>query len=175
MSTLLNLTAFQALWLVIVTSAARGAEWIGLLALALWLPMHLQLSRHSRSDAALFAAFALLGPLLETVAQQARLIEFRGYALHPALAPVWLAALWGNFALTVNHGLRPLLRRPGLAVALGAIGGPLAYLAGARLGAAELASPAWQALAPLALAWALVMGLLCRTRGRGHAPALLAP
>jgi hypothetical protein len=49
--------------------------------------------------------------------------------------------------------------RPVLTVLMGAVGGPLSYLAGEKLGAIELTQPV-QALAALAVAWAIAMPLL---------------
>jgi hypothetical protein len=45
-------------------------------------------------------------------------------------------------------------------MAFGAMGGPFAYLAAARMGAVAFAMPPWPALAMLAVAWAVAMPLL---------------
>ena len=45
--------------------------------------------------------------------------------------------MWMNFALTLNHAMAWLKGRPVVGLILGAIGGPLAYFAGAKLGAAS--------------------------------------
>lgn len=52
-------------------------------------------------------------------------------------------------------------QRPLLAIALGAIGAPLAYL-GAERGwhAVQFADPRWPPITGLAIGWALAMGLL---------------
>jgi hypothetical protein len=76
-----------------------------------------------------------------------------------------MVALWVLFATTFNASLRWLRGRPLLAMALGAVGGPLAYLAGAQLGAIsfpELAS----GLAVQAAGWTLLMPLLMRIADR---------
>ena len=79
-----------------------------------------------------------------------------------AAAPVWIVALWMGFALTLNHSMAALKTRPWAAVALGVIGGPLAYLVAQNAWqAVTLSQPAWQPLAALALAWgALTPALL---------------
>ena len=64
--------------------------------------------------------------------------------------PYWILAMWALFATTLNASLGWLHGRPALAGALGMLSGPLAYWAGARLGAIELVQPA-AALAALAL------------------------
>jgi hypothetical protein len=53
-----------------------------------------------------------------------------------------MLCLWIVFATTLGHSLRWLMNRPVAAAVAGAIGGPLAYLAGGRLGALEIATPA---------------------------------
>jgi hypothetical protein len=65
------------------------------------------------------------------------------------------------FATTLNVSLRWLRGRPLLGALLGAVGGPLAYLAGAKLGGIELLEPAL-ALSALAAGWALLLPLLQR-------------
>ncbi|MBN1476812.1 DUF2878 domain-containing protein, partial [Candidatus Sumerlaeota bacterium] len=74
--------------------------------------------------------------------------------------PLWMAALWVSFATTLSHCLRWLTSRPPLAVAFGAIGGPLAYGAGHHLGALSLAGPPPVSLTALALIWGVAMGTL---------------
>lgn len=161
MNILLNAAAFQGLWFVLVLSGARGLDVVGLLAVAAWLPIHLHLSQTAMADARLFAALLLVGPLVDAMALQAGFIAFRGQTLHPMWPPLWLAGLWGSFALTLRHSLRSVMQRPWLAVPLGAIGGPLAYVTGERLGAIELATPLWQPLAVLGAGWAVAMAVLC--------------
>jgi hypothetical protein len=65
--------------------------------------------------------------------------------------------LWVSFALTINHSLSWLKNKVVLQVFFGGIGGPLAYLAGQKLGAIELTSDntpyilivSWAILTPL--------------------------
>ena len=71
-------------------------------------------------------------------------------------APYWMLTLWIAFATTLNHSLRWLMHRPVAAALAGAIGGPLAYLAGAKLGALALGTPAIT-LPFIALLWTPAM------------------
>jgi hypothetical protein len=75
-----------------------------------------------------------------------------------------MVSLWMAFATTLNHSLRWLASRPWVAALAGAIGGPLAYLAGAKLGALTLAAPT-PALILIAGLWAVAMGLLSLLSG----------
>jgi hypothetical protein len=67
-----------------------------------------------------------------------------------------MLSLWLAFATTLNHSLRWLTCRPVAAALAGALGGPLAYLAGAKLGALTLATPAIT-LPFIAMLWTLAM------------------
>jgi hypothetical protein len=63
------------------------------------------------------------------------------------------------FATTLNVSLRWMKKRWTLAAGLGAVGGPLAYLAGAQLGAVTLTETS-TALAAIGTVWALAMPVL---------------
>ena len=77
-------------------------------------------------------------------------------------APAWIAMLWVAFALTLNHSLGWLVRRPLLAVAFGLIGSPASYFAAQRLGAVEFLVAPQAALALIGVAWAATTWALAR-------------
>jgi hypothetical protein len=90
------------------------------------------------------------------------------------LAPYWIIALWALFATTLNVSLRWLRERHAVAAIFGAIGGPLAFYAGHRLGAVEIPDMV-TTLGLLALGWAALTPalLLFARRLDGFAPAAL--
>ena len=75
------------------------------------------------------------------------------------LAPYWMVAMWGLLAIALNVSLRWLRGRWWLAAVLGAVGGPVSFASGVRLGAAHFVDAA-AALAAIAVAWALALPLL---------------
>ena len=79
-----------------------------------------------------------------------------------ALAPLWITALWCQFA-TVLPAFAPLRTRPLVAGLLGAVGGPLAYAGGARLGAAGLHPEPWISLLVIGAVWAVAFPVMLRT------------
>lgn len=85
-----------------------------------------------------------------------------------ALALVHLAArrrAWeGEALLLALAALGGYAVDSGLVLAglLGAVAGPLAYQAGARLGGASLGEPAWVSWTAIGLAWLVAMPLLVR-------------
>jgi hypothetical protein len=71
------------------------------------------------------------------------------------LAPLWLICLWLIFATTPNYTFRWLQKRTIVSVVLGAVAGPLSYLAGIKLNAVEFGIPSSQALLLLGVIWAI--------------------
>ena len=51
------------------------------------------------------------------------------------IAPLWITAMWCGFSALVNHSLAWLKDKWSSAFLFGAIGGPLAYIGGEKLGA----------------------------------------
>jgi hypothetical protein len=72
-----------------------------------------------------------------------------------------MVMLWVNLATTMNVSLGWLRSRYTLAAVFGAIGGPMAYYSGAKLGAMT-ALPPLQSLVVIGAAWAVAMPLLYR-------------
>lgn len=98
-----------------------------------------------------------LGLLVDGTLQQVGFFEFTitGFPI-----PFWLMVIWLGLAITPHHGLAWLKNRPLLWAIFGAIGGPVAYWAGVRLGAASFNWPQLQALAFLAFIWAFIWTLV---------------
>jgi hypothetical protein len=80
----------------------------------------------------------------------------------PWLSPPWMAALWPNFVTTLHTSLGWLAGRYRLAALLGAVGGPLSYYAGARLGALTFPSDPTFSLIVLAAVWSVAMLVLLK-------------
>ncbi|MGE4459236.1 MAG: DUF2878 domain-containing protein [Stenotrophomonas sp.] len=166
MNTLAILLAYQATWFVAVIGAGRGSWWPGVLAAALFALWRLAVSPARALELRLLLAALGIGLLLESVWMGSGLLD---YAAWPwAGPPAWILALWCAFALVVVPLLGYLHRRPWLAAALGAVGGPLAYL-GAASGwdALRFSEPRWHALLALGAGWALAMPALAALAARG--------
>src|SRR5690349_24079488 len=116
--------------------------------------VHLVL-RRERVELQLIAAAFLAGVVVDTVLVISGQVQFAS-AWPPSWSPFWMLSLWIAFATTLNHSLRWLMTRPLAAAVAGAIGGPLAYLAGARLGALTLAEPL-MGVALIAVLWACAL------------------
>lgn len=159
MTVVLNFVLFQAGWLACVLGAARGWPGLGVLVVVIALGWHVARARRPRRELALVALCAASGAIFETLLVQSGWVRFESGMLLEDLAPYWMVALWALFATTLNVSLRSLRSRPMLAALLGAVGGPLAYLAGSRLGALQLDVPS-AALLALVIGWASLTPLL---------------
>jgi hypothetical protein len=142
---------FQAGWLACVLG---GNQW-AIVAASVLLPLYLLATRPSLRLCGILMAIALAGLATDLAWQHAGLIEFnRAVALG---LPPWLALLWLLFAASLTHALRFLHHRLAVAALLGAIVGPLSYLAGLRLGAANSVHPPHLLALAFAPAWALIL------------------
>ena len=159
MAIALNVVLYQVGWFACVLGAAHGMPWAGALAAAVIVPWQIALAAQPEREIALVAAAAAVGALFETLLVQAGWVRFPSGMLLQGTAPYWMVALWALFATTLNVSLRWLRPHPWLAALLGAIGGPAAYYAGARLGAIELAATG-VALGAIAVGWGILTPLL---------------
>jgi hypothetical protein len=76
------------------------------------------------------------------------------------LTTIWLLMLWVNFSLALNESLQWLQEHLFVAGMLGALFGPLAYLAASRLEAIEIATPTYAGLLTICIAWSIAMPLM---------------
>ena len=175
MNLAVNFVAFQLGWFACVLGAANGMPWAGPLVVLGVVALHLARVPRPRPELRLIAVSMALGLLVDS------LLLATGWLSYPAgpwlpgpwqsnpwqsnLAPYWIVAMWALFATTLNVSMGWLRGRPLLAVLMGAVGGPLSYLAGEKLGGIELTAPA-AALTALAVAWAVAMPLLMKLAER---------
>jgi uncharacterized protein DUF2878 len=160
MGRLLNFAMFYLGWFACVGGAARGQLWLGPAVVAGLLFVHLSLSSSRSEETSLILVAGLLGFVGDTVQASVGLYAFTNTSAVPWLCPPWMVALWMIFATTLNGSMRWLAGRFGLGAVLGAVFGPLSYLAGARLGAIELHANTLVTLAAIAVAWAGAMPAL---------------
>ena len=159
MTLLINFVAFQLGWFACVLGAANGRPWMGPVVVATVVVMHLVRARRAAPELVLVLAAMVLGLLVDSLLMATGWLRYSVGLWWPGLAPYWIVTLWALFATTLNVSMTWLKGRPILTVLMGAIGGPLSYLAGEKLGAIELTTPAY-ALAALGIAWAVAMPLL---------------
>jgi hypothetical protein len=161
MRKVINVVAFQIGWFAAVLGAAGGMPWLGVVVVPVVVGVHLALSPDWRPQLLLALSAAVLGFMVDTVLIAAGRFSPVPYLLPSYLSPPWMVLLWVNFATTLNVSMGWLRGRSLLAAFFGAVGGPLAYASGARLGA-MLHSPGIENLVFVGLAWAMALPLLYR-------------
>lgn len=154
-----NLAAYQAGWLACVLGAANGMPWAGPLVVLAFVGIHLRLSKRPGPEFGLIISAVLIGLVADSVLVFSGLVSYPSGTWIEGFAPYWILAMWAMFATTLNVSMKWLRNRNAMAAALGAVGGPLAYLAGEKLGAITFNQPLF-ALAALAVIWAVAMPLL---------------
>jgi hypothetical protein len=153
---LANFAVFEAAWFACILGVAHGQPLWGTAAVVAAIAWHVAISARPLVELALAGLLCVIGLVAESLALA------QGHVAYPAgqpvawLAPYWMVALWGEFAIALNVTLRWLKRKPFVALVLGALFGPLSFLGGVRLGGARFVDePA--ALITLACMWAVLM------------------
>lgn len=169
---LLNLLAYQCAWLACVLGTANQLPLLGVGVAGAVLLLHLSVAALPERELALAMIAVLAGGLFETALVTSGWVHTNDPLLLGGTTPVLMVALWAAFATTLNVTLRPLRDRPWLCAAVAAVGAPLAYQAGSKLGALVLID-ALPALVLVSAGWAVVLPLLMRVARRldGFAPA----
>ncbi|HYM35158.1 MAG TPA: DUF2878 domain-containing protein [Steroidobacteraceae bacterium] len=159
MNSLINIVLMQLNWFACVLGAAKQMPWLGVgvsIAVASW---HLLRCAQPWREIQLMLAAVILGFALDSALTTAGVISFTAGTLITGFTTPWMLGLWLGFATTLNSSLRWLMSRPAIAVLFGAIGGPLAYWSGAKLGAITLTNTISSVIF-ISLEWALGMAAL---------------
>lgn len=156
-TSLLNYLFYQTGWFACVLGAAAGRPWPGFLLAATLVGAHLWLSIDRGHELRRIGLAVAMGGAVEAVQIAAGTYYFTSGTVIAALPPPWLLIMWAQMATTFDFSLRPIVSRPVVAMAFGALGGPIAFLAGERLGAVTLQRPLAPGLLLLAISWAIAM------------------
>jgi hypothetical protein len=160
-SNLVNFIASQLLWLASVGGAANGVPLLGPAVFLVFAAYQLSPRRRARGDLALMLLALPLGLIVDSTMAATGLAVYASPVPVAWMAPVWILTLWMGFALTFNHSMAQVMRRPGWAVAFGVVGGPLSYWIAQRAwGAVDFVAPPWPALLVLGALWGVAMWLL---------------
>lgn len=171
----LTLFAYEAAWFCTVTAAGSGMAWPGVLAATLFVSWRLLESRQRRVECQLLVVALLLGAGMESVWIRNGWVSYA--STWPMLpVPAWILGLWACFALTVLPLFGYLRGRYWLGVAVGGVGGPLAYAAaGHGWHAVWVTAPVWRGWFAIAVGWGLALPLLVALGHRGRAAITASP
>ncbi len=157
---------FQIVWLTCALGAANGRSAPGIIAAVVFALFVSVANRRNTLDALCIAATGLVGFVVESTLIILGVVTFSAAWPLASLAPAWIVALWIAFGATlasIAHLLKS--RSPLFAVALGAGCGPLAYFAGERLGALQIAEPKTLSFLILSLVWGAALPALTKLVG----------
>jgi len=157
---LASFAGFQIGWFACVLGAAYGYWTVGPVVVGLIVLLQLTIVPNTAAEMRPILAALILGYLFDSSLIQMGLFSLKSNVLPSWSSSPWMIAMWVNFALTLRHSMSWLRGRYLLGAALGAIAGPLAYFAGARLGAMEILTDPLTFSLALGAAWAAATPLL---------------
>ncbi len=155
---LINFLLFQAGWFVLILGAAETKTSGAIVISAIIIAIHLLMTPNKIPEIRLFIYAIIIGFIFDGLLQYYSLILYNDPGWSYPLTPLWIIMLWLMFAMTLNHSLSWLKGRMLLSIIIGSIGGPMAYIAGEKLGAITIINN--QTLFFLAFGWALATPLL---------------
>ncbi|MCF8069114.1 MAG: DUF2878 domain-containing protein [Desulfobacterales bacterium] len=148
MKLIINVAIYQIIWFICILGENRGA-WFALPLLA----MHLFITPVLKADLKMMALLLFTGLFIDGILHK---IGFFSFNVAAVPIPFWLAIIWLGLAIMPHNSLAWLKHRLLLSAFFGALGGPLAYWAGIRMGAAFFNWPLIPSLIVLAIIWALL-------------------
>ena len=159
MALLVNFIGFQVGWLACVLGAANDKELLGMIIALGVIIYHVVNQGDSRKELKLVLASTVIGLIWETWVLNLNILRYPSHPEALFWAPTWLIMMWALFATTINLSMGWLKGRWVLAVFMGAIFGPLAFVAGEKLGAVVFLDSILSMIT-LAIGWGLLMPLL---------------
>lgn len=164
MHLLANVGLFKIGWLSCVYGAASGFALEGCLVALVIVAISLKQAENRHAEVLTLGLITLVGLVWESFvsSQQLMIYATQSESQHGGLvlAPIWLVVMWALFATTINQSMGWLKDKLIVAAILGAIFGPMAFIAGEKLGAVTFVNES-AAMALLALGWAILMPLVC--------------
>lgn len=155
-----NVVSLYAAWFGSVIAAANGQPILALAASIFVVLVNVAFSHDRFADIRLITYAALAGFALDSIVINLGLARYASPGPYALVPPLWLVAMWMAFATSLNVSLAWLKNRLRLAALLGALGGPLSYYAGARLGGMEFTEPIVLSIVVLGLLWAVAFPTL---------------
>ncbi len=165
MQKIINFVLFQVGWFACVIGAAKQMPWIGVIFMCLFLAWHVSQAKQASPEIILVIITVIIGAIYDKIMTQNSLLTYQAHGWSTALPTPWILALWAEFAMILNVSLRWMRNRSIVAILFGAVGGPLAYIGAARLGAVTIDALPLSYVA-LSVGWAVITPLLLKLSER---------
>ena len=156
---LVNIILFQIGWFACVLTAASNQPLVGALISLLIIVSHVLISKQYKQEIRIIVIAMVIGLFWDSLIVSAGWITYTSGMFSDFMAPYWIVLMWALFATTLNYSLSWMKEKLLLSVVFGAIAGPLAYYAGAKLGAVEFINDIY-ALVTLSIGWAIFTPML---------------
>ena len=156
MALLVNFIGFQVGWFACVLGAANDKELLGMIIALGIVVYHVVSQADSINELKLVLAAVVIGLFWEAWVLNLNVLYYPSHSEASFWAPYWLIAMWALFATTINLSMGWLKGRWVLAVLMGAIFGPLAFVAGEKLDAVVFLDSTLSMII-LAIGWGLLM------------------
>ena len=160
-SVVINFILYEIGWFACVIGAAKQMPWLGVAVVFVVVIWHLIQADQPKRELALLLIVMVIGGTFDQLLLNHQLISYESHGWMTNIVPVWILALWAEFVTILNVSLRWMRGRWLVAVLFGAIGGPLAYMGAAKLGAVTLNMMPASYIA-LSIGWAILTPLILR-------------
>ena len=151
-----NFVLFQLGWFACIYGGASGHVAASVLFSLTLVAISVWQTPFKKNLLELFIKIGLYGLVGDTLLLQLGLLQFNSPVPFTFLSPIWMVSLWILFASTLNQSMAWLSGKPLMGALLGAIFGPLSYIAGVEMGAANWGNRL-QAIVLIGLIWAIGM------------------
>lgn len=158
---IINFILFQIGWFACVVGAAKQTPWLGVIVASAIVIWHLSQAKQPKLEVYLLILTLIIGAIYDQTILQNKLLTYQAHGWSNSLTPAWILALWVEFATILNVSLRWMRGRWLIAILFGAIGGPLAYIGAAKLGAVTINVLPLGYIA-LSVGWAIITPLLLK-------------
>ena len=161
MDKVINFVLFQAGWFSCVLLGTTDYHFLGPLLVAFIVMYHLKTLPNPLNEMRLLALAFAIGIIWENLLTVSGLLIYPQGQIMSIYAPIWIIAMWPLLTITLNLSLRWLKNRHLLAALFGGIGGPMAFLAGERLGAVQIPNLTLT-VSILAIGWAMLFPVMMK-------------
>src|SRR6266404_6898622 len=152
-----NLLSFGIGWFACVVGAANGTPSYGVAVAAMLLALNILVAEDALHEARVIVTVGAIGFAIDTMLAWTGILVFDPWTSNPSwLCPIWLVAIWMMFGSMLTASLARLAPRTAVAAIMGAIAGPLSYLAAAKMGALAIPASVAPRVATISIIWAVV-------------------